>query len=118
MYLHTRHAPSFSRRGQIIADKAGHAFINNGFSRAYKFNDAAKANKTLDTLCSELRENGYYFELTYDAAHGRRYIMIVFRLSIDRDIDKRQAENRGARKMALTDFLCAPENSFYHSPAF
>lgn len=112
MYKKTKHSPTFSQRGQIIAERNAHDFIRNVAPNAYKFNDAAKRNKTMDMLCSELKENGYYFELVYDAGHGKRYVMFVFRASIDKDYDTRIKENQGARRMAL-DFQCAPENTMY-----
>lgn len=115
MYKHTKHSPSFSQRGQIIADKGAHALISSGYPRAYTIADAAAKSKTLDALRKELQERGYYFELIYDAAHGRRYVMFVFRASSDTDYDKRIRENQGARRMAF-DFQCAPENTFYFSP--
>lgn len=115
MYKHTKHAPSFSQRGQIIADRATHNVIASGYPKAYTIGDAAAKSKTLDALRKELRERGYYFELVYDAAHGRRYVMFAFMASSASDYNKRIAENNGARRMAF-DFTCAPDNTFYHSP--
>lgn len=116
MYRHTKHSPLFSQRGQIIADKAGHALISASYPRAYQLGDAAAKAKTLDALRAELKERGFYFELVYDAAHGRRYVMFVFMPSAASDYATRTKENQGARRLAF-DFQCAPESSYYESPA-
>jgi hypothetical protein len=116
MYQKAKSVPEMSRRGQFIADAAGHRMISASFPRAYNLRDAAGKAKTLADLIALCRSRGYHFETVYEAAHGRRYVAIVFQYSASGNPDMRQRENTGARKMAF-DFLTAPDSERYQSHA-
>lgn len=116
MFQKVKSVPEFSRRGQFIADTAGHTLISATAPRAYKLNDAAGRGAVLTALIATCRERGYHFETVYDAAHGGRYLAIVFSGSASPDHTTRTKENMGARKMAF-DFICAPEHERFQSYA-
>ena len=111
-YTHTKHSPGFSRRGQIVAESNVHTIISAHFHQVYKLGDMASRGKTLTAMLAEFKERNVYFEIIFDAAHGKRYLLIAFMASGDADYDTRIKENQGARRQAF-DFLSAPENTYY-----
>jgi hypothetical protein len=62
MYTKCKRVPEFSRRGQFIADAAGHRLIEANAPRAYRLKSAAGRTATLAVLVAACRERG---------SHGR-----------------------------------------------
>lgn len=116
MYTRCKTVPEFSRRGQFIADAAGHRLIEANAPRAYALRSAAGRSVMLAALISACRERGYHFESVYDAAKGNVYMAFIFQLSAASDPETRERENMGARRMAW-DYIIAPESAYYPASA-
>ena len=56
-------------------------------SRAFKIADfgSNKSPKTFSVMKDKLREKGADAELIFDAAHGKRYILFIYRNGLERN---------------------------------
>lgn len=116
MYTKCKRVPELSRRGQFIANAAGHRLIESVAPGAYKLRSAAGKSAALAQLVTACREHGFHFESVYDAAKGNVYMAFIFDYSVAPDHAVRERENMGARRMAW-DFITAPDNDYFPSYA-
>ena len=75
-----------SRINMIVADDAAHAFIRSAEPRAYEVASfsGSRSARTWAKLAPALQSGGYVGESVFDAAHGSRYMLFVYKTPEER----------------------------------
>lgn len=86
----------FSKSGMVFGDEYALSLLSK---MATKINDWGSTRKltTQTRTMEKLRRNGYTVDVYFDAAHGRRHILLAYR-------DYKQRAD-------LLDWFCSPANS-------
>lgn len=79
---------TYSRKDNIVASEEVHALIERECPRAYLVTsfDNAHSPKTQLALALAMRRQGYVTESVFDAAHGRRYLCLVYASRAERSM--------------------------------
>jgi len=77
-----------TRIANVVASSEAHEIIRRDAACAYAVADFGNGRSPgcWDKLRSALRPQGYSLEAVFDAAHGRRYMLFVYRDQADRSL--------------------------------